>query len=103
MPLRRMHSVLDEARAKELRDLLAREIAHPQEVEPEPVLVEDASRRGLKLYVIWSRWSEFDPRERSEIITDAYTRAKGAPALPHLIVAMGLTPGEAQRMGIKYQ
>jgi hypothetical protein len=103
MPLRRKLTALDDYQWSALRDRLAQEIASPQETEPEPILVEDTSLGGLRLYVIWSRWGNLDQRVRSEIITDAFTQAKGKLALPQLVVAMGLTPQEAQRMGIRYE
>jgi hypothetical protein len=53
--------------------------------------------------VIWSDWGDFNQQERSEIIMDAYEEARGSDLVSLVTVAMGLTPTEAERMGIEYE
>jgi hypothetical protein len=50
--------------------------------------------------VIWDDWGDLSLQERSEIIMNAYIRAKGQQAGLRISVAMGLTSTEAKRMGL---
>jgi hypothetical protein len=50
--------------------------------------------------VIWDEWAPLSQQDRSEIIMDAYVRAKGQGDAVRISVAMGLTAAEAARMGI---
>ena len=102
MPIRKLVSVYEDLQARDLKARLAEEFRHPQEQEPEPVIVEETSVSGMRLYVIWSAWSELDQRVRSKIILDAYQEARSQLEALKVKVAMGLTPQEATVMGIRY-
>ena len=53
--------------------------------------------------MIWDDWSDLDQVERSEIIMDAFEDRYGKDRACNVTVALGLTPAEAERMGIGYQ
>jgi len=83
---------------------IAEEIKNPQEGMAEPVIVLEAQgqQAATHLYVIWSEWGQLTQLERSEIALEAYSEAKGISSARNLRVALGLTPEEAERMGIEY-
>ncbi|GIK15400.1 MAG: hypothetical protein BroJett003_03640 [Planctomycetota bacterium] len=53
---------------------------------------------GLHVKVIWSRWGKVPLEERGAIILDAYEQAGMGQERKRILVAMGLTPDEAQRL-----
>ena len=68
----------------------------------EPVIIIDRPHVGTThLYVIWSKWGGLEQRVRSRIVYDAFAEAKGTDEADNVTVAMGLTPDEADRLGIK--
>ena len=80
---------------------LAAEWKNPsQNVEPEILLERDRERRIVHVYVIWSKWAGVDRILRSEIVMDAAAQALPEDEVLNIIVAMGLTPDEADRSGI---
>ena len=62
-------------------------------------------RRGAGIYlmgyVVWKQWGMISQQDRSELIMDACEQVKGPDWSLKVVVAMGLTPDEAQRMGIE--
>jgi len=83
---------------------LAEEVRNPQEGMAEPVIVLESQgqQSPTHLYVIWSEWGQLTQLERSEIALEAYGEAKGVSSARNIRVALGLTPQEAERMGIEY-
>ncbi len=83
---------------------LAEEIRNPQGGNTEPLIILEAQgqQTTTHLYVIWSEWAQLTQLERSEIALEAYGNVHGARGAINLRVALGLTPEEAQRMGIEY-
>ena len=76
----------------------------------DPILIEDGqpirfglSRQPLHLYVIWNVWQELDELERSEIIMEAYRATHEDADAMRVTLAMGLTAGEAKKMGLQYE
>lgn len=74
-----------------------------------PVLIEDEQPlrfgRGsspVRLYVIWDAWGDLTQQQRSEIVMNAYEATHDVPDILRITLAMGLTPSEARRMGLKY-
>lgn len=53
---------------------------------------------GLHVKVLWSLWDGVPLEERGAIILDAYEEAGMADERRRIVVAMGLTPDEAQRL-----
>lgn len=70
--------------------------------EPRPYIIEEEDPRSaaVHVYVIWETWADLDQQARSEVITDAFWEFYGPKRGQDLLVAMGLTPVEATRMGI---
>ena len=92
-------------KADYLLQRLTQEWTKPDENALEPVIIEAAEERyfgSTHLYVIWSDWGTRSQQERSELIMKAYKATHDAEAFLNVTVAMGLTPEEAQRMGIHY-
>ena len=74
----------------------------------EPVIIEQGSagfgmNPAIHIYVIWSDWGSLDQQERSEVIMNAYEAANGRDKTEYVTFAMGLTPKEASKMGIRYE
>ena len=85
-----------------LVDELYEEWSRPKPAAHEPVILEEKDRRNklVHVYVIWTKWTQLDGIERSEIIMDAAQKRLPTDDLLEITIAMGLTPVEAQRMGI---
>ena len=105
MPLRRLvHEHTRSPGADKLSADLLNEWRSPSETAGQPVIIEDGGgAKPVHLYVIWAAWQDMDQVERSEIIMDVYEQVHGQAKALEVTVAMGLTPKEAQRMGISYQ
>ncbi len=83
-------------RAGELEERLVQELTTPiQDPSAQPIVIAEP-----RLFVIWDEWAPLSQQDRSEIIMDAYVRAKGQADAVRISVAMGLTAAEAARMGI---
>ncbi len=102
MPVRKMPSPIRSLQFDELKNALVAEWKSPDEMAAEPVIVEEGGGdySPLHLYVVWTRWDGIDSRIRSEIIMDAFEEIFGLEKTLKVTVAMGLTPVEADRMGI---
>lgn len=90
-------------RAQELEEHLVHELTTPSDdPSAQPVIIAEPPGQGpiTRLFVIWDEWAPLAQQDRSEIIMDAYVRAKGQPEAVKISVAMGLTAAEAARMGI---
>jgi hypothetical protein len=88
----------------ELVDALASELTNPNSGNTEPVILleRDKQKRPLHVYVIWKQWRDVDRAERGEIIMDAAERHFSQDDVLNISIAMGLTPDEAKRLGLKY-
>ncbi len=90
----------------ELRFHLIREWRGENPASDEPVIIEapgDRFNPSTHLYVIWNRWGSLSQQRRSEVIMEAYEQRYGRDPSLNVTVAMGLTPGEADRLGIPYR
>ncbi len=86
---------------------LQQEWQQPNPAAEEPVIIETSDvlrpqQTPTHLYVIWGEWRELTPRRRSEMMMDAYIAARGRAHALNVTLAMGLTPEEADNLGIKY-
>jgi hypothetical protein len=100
MPVRntlQRHELPQEA---DLRDELIGELRTPREAGEPDIVIEQPGTGTVHLYVKWARWNGLEQTVRSRIILDAYTAVKGEQEALKVTVAMGLTPTEAERMGI---
>ena len=88
-----------------LTDRLASEWAAPAPGSDEPVILEEANGRGdvFHVYVVWSDWAHLDRQRRGEVIMDAAERVKRPEDVVKITIAMGLTPEEADRFGIRWR
>jgi hypothetical protein len=87
-----------------LVDELAAEWGAAQSANAEPVILEERERGGrlVHVYVVWSKWRHMDRVERSEIIMEAAEKHLPQDQVLNVSIAMGLTPDEASRFGLKY-
>jgi len=88
-----------------LRDRLVDEWRHPNPAASQPIILEESSgpAQPVHVYVIWDEGSPVGSIERSEIIMDAYEEVHGRAQSANVTVAMGLTPEEADRLGVRYR
>ena len=89
----------------QLVDRLADEWKAPNSAAPEPVILEEANPRGevTHVYAVWSDWAHLSREVRGEILMDAAERVKPMTDVLKITIAMGLTPDEADRFGIKWR
>jgi hypothetical protein len=101
MPVRELASKHPPEHA-ELVTELAREWKNPSQ-GPEPLILfeRDPKKKVMHVYVVWDKWRNTDRVARSEIIMDAAERSLPADEVLNITIAMGLTPDEAQRFGIR--
>ena len=88
---------------QKLAERLQAEVEHPSPDEnAQPIIVAEPPSPApiSRLFVIWDEWGSLSLQDRSEIIMTAYQAAKGDTDALAVSVAMGLTPQEAQRLGI---
>lgn len=84
-----------------LRAELKTELENPKSSGEPDIVIERPNPSTSHLFVIWSKWSDLEQMVRSRIILDAYTAVKGEEEAIKVTVAMGLTPSEADRLGLK--
>lgn len=89
----------------QLVDELAAEWSKATSNAAEPVILEETAPRGgaTHVYVVWGQWSQLGREERGEIIMDAAEKVKSQTDVQRITIAMGLTPDEADRFGIKWR
>ncbi len=103
MSFRRASAKNQPPTAQGLEDRLYHEFEVPNpEENAQPIIVAEPPDPApiARLFVIWDDWGDLSQQDRSEIIMNAYIRAKGQQAGLRISVAMGLTSAEAKRMGI---
>lgn len=84
----------------ELVDLLAAELSKPTKGGPRVI---EEQLRGMKRFhvtVIWDRWKNVYPDDRSTTILDAYQQAFDDLRMLQISMALGLTQPEAKRLGV---
>jgi hypothetical protein len=103
MPIRQLSRRTRDPEAQSLLERLVAEWQHPDPKASQPIILEEREGPGktIHVYVIWDDWGSLSGVERSEIIVDAFEQRYGQQESLDLTVAMGLTPVEADRMGIK--
>jgi hypothetical protein len=70
---------------------------------PIPVIIEEQLPRSnrLRVYVKWARWSGIREDHRTAAILDAYERNLGPEYAKRIVIALGLTPDEANELGVQ--
>ncbi len=104
MPVREYHRIPLNFQ-KELVDRLVKEWQRKKSRAKQPIILEEPGRRGnvARIYVVWKAWAELDRSDRNEIILDAAEQVKTAEEVKNITFAMGLTPKEADRFGLKWR
>ncbi len=84
---------------------LAKEWQSTNSKAREPVILEEANQKGEidHIYVVWGDWAHLDRAARGEIIMDAAEEVKPKADVLKITIAMGLTPDEADRFGLKWR
>ena len=105
MPVKKFRPLQAPPEAAALTDRLVKEWRAKNSKAQQPVILEDSGRpnQPVRLYVVWDDWRDLGGQERSEIIMDAYEARYGKDKVVNVSVAMGLTPAEADRMGISFR
>src|SRR4051812_42626238 len=103
MPVRQYNTTRP-AQQTQLVDRLSQEWESPDPSATEPVILEERNSKGevVHVYVVWSDWSSMSREHRGEVIMDAAERVKPMSDVLKITIAMGLTPDEADRFGIKW-
>ena len=104
MPVAQRVGMTERIKTEQLAERLLEEWRAQQTGEGEPLIIEEAPRRGERpnhLYVVWSEWGDLTPIERSKMILQAYEKYKGRDIASTVTLAMGLTPDEARRLNIE--
>jgi hypothetical protein len=102
MPVHKI-SRAENGQVADLKKQLVAEWKAAKSKAKEPVILVDEGRADepVHVYVIWSKWMGMDQETRSQVILDAYREVTGDDAVLLVTVAMGLTRGEADNMGIR--
>jgi hypothetical protein len=104
MPVRKITNTPPVPLAVRLKEQLVQEWKNQASAATEPViLILDDNPEFQHIYVVWSAWHDLHRIERSDIILDAAQEVLGHKPPLNITVAMGLTPREADRLGIKYK
>lgn len=86
---------------EELRSELKAELVVPKESGEPEIVIERPNNATTHLFVIWSKWGDLEQTVRSRIVIDAFAEVRGEDEADKVTVAMGLTPAEAARLGVK--
>src|SRR5438552_12108253 len=105
MPVKKLVRSTPSPAARALLNRLVEEWRQPDPAAQQPIIVEESggTNQPVHLYVIWDDWAPLGYIERSEVIMDAYEEIHGRNRSSNVTVAMGLTPAEADRLGIRYR
>ena len=85
-----------------LVDELVRHIRGEPNLPEFPRIIEETVplSPSIRVHVLWDEWESVRDVERSEIVLEAYDRARGREEMLKISVASGLTPRDAQRLGL---
>ena len=86
---------------EKLREKLKAELSSPREEGEPQIIISRPTPGTTHLYVIWSQWNDIEQVVRSRIILDAFAAVRGEEEAVQVTVSMGLTPTEANRLGIR--
>lgn len=105
MPVKKFSKRTPPPVAADLKKRLVQEWSKIRSTAAQPIILEDRGRgkQPVRIYVVWDDWNELSGIERSEIIMDAFEEVHGESEAVNVTVAMGLTPLEADHMGIQYK
>ena len=72
----------------------------PPDLAPQ-IYIEDRGKNRLHVTVIGSFWEDVLEVQRPAIILDAFRKAGRTQVAEQISIAMGLTPGEAEALGME--
>ena len=101
MPIRDTLTRHDLPSEADLRQLLVAELNAPHEGGEPDIIIQCPNPLTTHLFVIWTSFDGLEQVVRSRIILDAFQAARGEQEVRKVTVAMGLTPEEAQRAGLR--
>jgi len=87
-----------------LQNELVDEWKNPREGRlAEPVIyeVDPGGNEPIHLYVVWKKWQDVNPTDRSDVILDAFESVRGKKQVVRVALANGLTPDEASSLGLE--
>jgi len=69
-----------------------------------PLIIEEVVRNSRRIHVtvIWDRWAQVVPEERSRMILEAYEIVRGPGTFLTLTSALGLTHADAKKLGVEH-
>ena len=102
------YRLIEPAPLREYPDLVAAlteelRLQRPDGPSNAPFIVEEKTPRHdfLHVRVIWDRWAGVPGEDRGRVIMDAYQQVRGTQAVLKINSVLGLTPAEAQRLGVE--
>lgn len=68
-----------------------------------PLIVEEDAPYSERIHVtvIWDRWAQIGPEDRSRVIVEAYEQVRGPGTFLTLTSALGLTHADAKKLGVE--
>ena len=86
-----------EAIAQELR------LAQAEGLPDAPLIIEEDAPYSERIHVtvIWDRWAQVTPEDRSRAIVEAYEQVRGPGTFLTLTSALGLTHADAKKLGVE--
>ena len=68
-----------------------------------PLIIEEDAPYSDRIHVtvIWDRWAQIGPEERSRIIVEAYEQVRGPGTFLTLTSALGVTHADAKKLGVE--
>ena len=105
MPVKKLIRSGPTPAARALLNRLVDEWQRPDPNATQPIIIEESGGQNqpTHIYVVWDDWASLGSIERSEVIMEAYEEVRGRTGAINVTVAMGLTPAEADRLGIRYR
>lgn len=68
-----------------------------------PLIIEEDAPYSERIHVtvIWDRWAQVNPEDRSRVIVEAYEQVRGPGTFLTLTSALGLTHADAKKLGVE--
>ncbi|MCC7494671.1 MAG: hypothetical protein IT204_20095 [Fimbriimonadaceae bacterium] len=103
MPVKRLAEVTTPEHDDLVSALVAEWRGETHHAEPTIILDEAVPGSGpSRVYVVWSRWEDLSPRERSGVIDEALRQVESDPARrAQVTITWGLTPADAKQAGLQ--
>lgn len=105
MPVKQMIHDPPSPIAQKMERLIAKEWKNPRSRAAQPIILEEkgGAPHTLHVYVICDDWHGLGTAERAQAIANAFETAFAGNRTEYITLALGLTPLEAERLGIRYR